>query len=114
MNSHYIRITFDGSSSEADRTVAFGALTVQPLNQYDIRIIDANDNPVTGVVPGMVSVEVYRVGVDRPQTTMEDIDLSTNDRAFDVFFEKIRTAVFSATGLAPGNRVQVTCTRGMG
>ena len=110
----YPSVTFDGASAEADRTIDFGQFSSLLFNEYNLQVIDANGDSVPGTVAGMVSVDVYSPFTDRPETTMETVDLSTDCRKFRIFRASIHRAVFSVTGLAGGNRVVATCIRGNG
>ena len=103
--------TFDDNSSLSDRTVLFGSSTQLDSNQYNISVIDASGASVPGTVNGMVSVEAWSPGADRPEQTENRVDLSTDARKFQLFIASIEEAVFSVDGLASGNSVVVSCFR---
>ncbi len=103
--------TFDDNSGVDVRSVPFGSSTQLDSNQYNISVIDANGASVPGTVNGIVSVEAWSPGADRPEQTENTVDLSTNARKFQLFISSIEEAVFSVTGLATGNRVVVSCFR---
>lgn len=108
-----LSVTFDGTSPEHERTVTFNAEDVfSQRNEYNMQVIGADDNSVTGVVPGMVSVDVFSPKCDRAETTRQTADLSTGCRKFQLFEMSVERAVFSVTGLGAGLRVVVTCFRG--
>ena len=107
----YPSVTFDSNSPESDRTINFGLLTTKKYNEYNISVIDSNGASVSGTVPGMVSVDVYSPGSDRPETTQNVADLSTECRKFQLFKMTVHRAVFSVTGLGAGLRVVITAIR---
>ena len=107
-----LTVTFDGNSSEAERTVTFDSQSGWARNEYNISVIDTNGVSVPGTVPGMVNLLAFSPGSDRAETTANQIDLSSGNRKFRLFIATISRAVFSVTGLAAGRRVRVTCVRG--
>ena len=105
-------VTFDVNTPEADRTINFGSLSGWKANEYNISVLDSSGGSVAGVVQGSVSVDAYSPRADRPETTTTAADLSTGCRKFTLFYATINRAVFSVSGLIPGNRVQITAVRG--
>ena len=105
-------VTFNAASDEADRQIMFGQLSGSKANEYNISVIDSNDESIAGTVQGMVSVDTYSPGADRPETTAAAADLSTGCRKFRLFYTTINRAVFSVSGLATGSRVMITAVRG--
>lgn len=108
MGALFLDVTFDGSTPEAERTINFGSLTMNPRNEISISVIDSSGDPVTGTVAGMVSVDILPPDSDRPETTANPLDLSTGARTFTPFFRSVRAATFSVTGLDAGNQVVAT------
>ncbi len=112
MSAAPLQVTFDATTPEADRTINFENQSAWPRNEYNISVIDADDNTVPGTVAGMVNLMAYSPGSDRPETTANQVDLSTGNRKFRLFIATINRAVFSVTGLAANRRVRVTAVRG--
>ena len=108
MGQNYRQVTFDGSTAEADRTVEFGALTIQPRNEISLKVVDSNGDEVPRSVAGTVGLSILPPDSDRAEASTNDLDLSTGARTFTPFFRSVRSATFSVTGLAVGNRVVVT------
>ena len=111
-NPFPLTITFDGASPEAQRTINFGPQTSWIRNEYNISVVDAGGVTVPGDVVGVVSVDVYSPGADRPETTANTLDLSTGARKFTMFLATINRAVFSVTSLQADAFIQVTAIRG--
>ena len=88
---------FDASSPESLRTIDFsGESQPKKANEYNISVFNADTTPALGVVQGMVSVDVYSPGADRPETTTTAVDLSTGCRKFTLFYSEVqRRRVFS-------------------
>lgn len=107
----YPSVTFDGNSPEADRTINFGPLTTKKYNEYNISIVDNAGDPVTGDVPGMVSVDAWSPGSDRAETTQNAANLSTGCRKFQLFKMTVQRAVFSVTELGAGLQVVILAVR---
>ena len=107
----YPSVTFDANSPESERTIRFGSLTTKKYNEYNVMVIDTSDESVTGTVPGMISVDIYSPYADRPETTDNILDLSTNCRKFQIFKVTVNRAVFSVSGLGAGLRVVITAIR---
>ena len=105
-------VTFNAASDAADRQIIFGQLSGSKANEYNISVIDSNDASIPGVVQGMVSVDTYSPGADRPETTANAADLSTGCRKFTLFYTTINRVVFNVSGLAAGGRVMITAIRG--
>ena len=100
---------FDASSPESLRTIDFsGDSQTKKANEYNLSVFNADTTPVLGTVQGMVSVDVYSPGADRPETTTNTVDLSTGCRKFRLFYATVNRAVFSVSGLAAGQKVLVS------
>ena len=80
-------------------------------NQYNMSVFQADGTPATGTVTGTVTADFYSPGADRPEETRETVDLATGCRKFRLFVTDIDRAVFTASGLAPGNTVRVEAIR---
>jgi len=107
-------VEFDADTPEGSRTIDFRLTEDQSklANEYNISVFDSMGDPVTGTVTGTVSADFYSPGADRPETTANAVDLSTDCRKFRLFFATISRAVFSVTGLASGNKVRIEAVRG--
>ena len=112
MSAAPLQVTFDGNSPEADRTITFDNQSAWVRNEYNISVIDSAGVSVAGDVAGEVSFMAFSPFADRPETTANNVDLSTGCRKFRMFLATINRVVFSVTGLAAGNRVVVTAVRG--
>lgn len=105
-------IQFDGNSPESLRTIYMqGESQPKKANEYNVSVFNADGTTATGTVSGMVSVDVYSPGADRPETTANALDLSTNVRKFTLFYATVDRAVFSVTGLDAGQKVAVSAYR---
>ena len=105
-------ISFDGSSPESLRTIYMhGESQPKKANEFNVSVFNADGSPATGTVAGMVSVNVYSPGADRPETTASALDLSSNNRKFTLFYATTDRAVFSVTGLGTGRSVAVSAFR---
>ena len=104
-------VTFDENTPEADRTINFGNRSASKANEYNISVIDAGGDSITGTVNGVVSLDAHSPFADRPETTANTVDLATGCRKFTLFIASINRAVYSVTGLTPGAKVVVTALR---
>ena len=104
---------FDASSPESLRTLDFsGERQPKKANEYNISVFNADTTPALGTVQGIISADVYSPGVDRPEPTANNVDLSTGCRKFTLFYSGVQRVVFSVSGLAAGQKVLVSGYRG--
>ena len=105
-------ISFDGTSPESLRTIYMqGESQPKKANEYNVSVFNADTSTATGTVAGMISVDIYSPGSDRPETTSTALDLSTGLRKFRLFFASVDRAVFSVTGLGAGQKVAIQAIR---
>ena len=64
-------ISFDGNSPESLRTIYMqGESQPKKANEYNVSVFNADGTTATGTVAGMISVDIYSPGSDRPETTI--------------------------------------------
>ncbi len=105
MTELFREVTFDASTSEADRTIEFGNITTNVFNKVAVSVVDSAGDEVPGTVAGVVSLSIRSPGADRFEDSTNTLDLSTDARTFTPFEDIVQAARFSVTGLAGGNMV---------
>ena len=86
MSAAPLQITFDGNSTESERTITFDNQSAWIRNEYNISVIDSDGNSVPGTVQGMVNLQAYSPGADRPETTANQVDLSTQNQKIPTIY----------------------------
>ena len=108
-------VEFDVNSPESLRTINFeGESQTKKSNEYNISVFNADGSPALGRIQGIVTLDAYSPGADRPITTANTVDLSSGCRKFDLFFATIERVVFSVSGLIPGQTIRISAFRGKG
>lgn len=109
-----LTIEFTADTPESLRTIHMGGESQnKKSNEYNISVFNADGSSARGQVQGVVTMNAYAPGTDTPRTP-ETVSLASGKRKFDLFQATIERAIFSASGLAPGQKVRVQAIRGNG